>query len=69
MAKKMVSKLGDKLSKVSDSFTVYSYDNGFMFEMSGRDKSGEYKTAKIMSPTVQDVIDLVIESTEIERDD
>jgi hypothetical protein len=69
MAKKSVSKLSDKLAKVDSSFTVYSYDNGFMFEMSGRDKGGDYKTAKIMCPTVEDVIALVIESTEVERDD
>lgn len=69
MAKKTVSKLADKLAKVNDQFTVYSYDNGFMFEMSGRDKGGDYKTAKIMCPTIADVIALVNESTDLERDD
>ena len=69
MAKKPISKLGDKLDKVDQSFTVYAYDNGFMFEMSGRDKGGDYKTAKIMCPTIDDVITLVKESTDLERDD
>ena len=36
MAKKSISKISDKLAKVSDSFTVQMYDNGFMFEISGR---------------------------------
>ena len=30
-------KISDKLSKVDESFTVYMYDNGYMFDVSGRD--------------------------------
>jgi hypothetical protein len=41
-------KLNEKLEKVNDNFSVYMYDNGFMFEISGRDDSGDWCTAKIL---------------------
>jgi len=37
----------NKLAKVNESFTVYRYDNGFMIEVSGRDRNNYYKTTKI----------------------
>ena len=43
MAKKSISKIGDKLAKVNESLTINIYDNGFMFEISGRNKDGDYK--------------------------
>jgi len=49
----------NKLDKVNDSFMVYRYDNGFMFEVSGRDKNGDYKTNKIICNTEDDVLSLV----------
>jgi hypothetical protein len=69
MAKKSVSKIGDKLAKVSENFTVNMYDNGFMFEISGRDKNGDYKTVKIMVSDLSQLSALVHEATEMERDD
>jgi hypothetical protein len=48
MATKKVNKLGDKLTKCSDSLTVNIYDNGFMVEISGRDSNDDWKSAKIM---------------------
>ena len=69
MAKKQVKTISDKLSKVSESFTVNMYDNGFMIEVSGRDSDNEWKTAKIMVQTVDELLTLVKEATEIERDE
>ena len=69
MAKKSINKIGDKLAKVNESFTVNMYDNGFMFEISGRDKSGDYKTVKIMVNELAQLAALVQEATEMERDD
>ena len=68
MVKKQVSKLGDKLEKVNENYTINMYDNGFMIEVSGRDSDDEYKTAKIMVPTVEQLIELVKEAAEMERD-
>ena len=68
MVKKQVSKLSDKLEKVNENYTINMYDNGFMIEVSGRDSDDEYKTAKIMVPTVELLIELVKEAAEMERD-
>ena len=69
MAKKQVSKIGDKLEKVSENYTINMYDNGFMIEISGRDSNDEYKTAKIMVPTIEQLLELVKEAAELTRDE
>jgi len=69
MSRKSISKIGDKLAKVNESFTVNMYDNGFMFEISGRDEDGDYKSAKIMVSDLAQLAALVQEATELPRDD
>jgi hypothetical protein len=69
MAKKTISKIGDKLTKVSESFTINMYDNGFMFEISGRNKEGDYTTVKILVSEISQLIALVQEAAELERDE
>ena len=65
---KSVNKLSDKLTKVNESFTVNMYDNGFMVEAGGRNKKGDYVNAKIMCTTVDEVLSLVREACEMDRD-
>jgi len=65
---KSVNRLGDKVVKVSENFTVNMYDNGFMVEAGGRNKKGDYVTAKILCSTVDEVVSLVREACEMERD-
>jgi hypothetical protein len=65
---KQVSNLGDKLTKVNDSFTVNLYDNGFMLEVGGRTKKGDYATAKIMCSNLEQLQALVQEACTMERD-
>ena len=67
MATKKINKLSDKLDKVNESFTVNMYDNGFMIEVGGR-KDDDWKTAKIMVPTIEELIVLIKEAAEMERD-
>jgi hypothetical protein len=69
MTKKTISTIGDKLAKVSESFTVNMYDNGYLFEISGRDEDGDYKSAKIMVSNLAQLTALVQEATEMPRDD
>lgn len=64
MAKKL-----NKLTKVNESFTVYRYDNGFMIEVSGRDKENDYKTAKIMCATELELFDTIKEALSMDLDD
>lgn len=67
-AKPVVKTLGDKLAKVNENFTINMYDNGFMIEVGGRDHDEEWKTAKIMVTTVEELLALVKEATEMDRD-
>lgn len=64
MAKKL-----SKLSKVNESFSVYRYDNGFMIEVSGRDKENDYKTAKVMCATEAELFEVIKEALSMELDD
>ena len=65
---KTVNRLSDKLVKVNENFTVNMYDNGFMVEAGGRTKKGDYVSAKIMCSTVDEVLNLVREACEMDRD-
>jgi hypothetical protein len=65
---KTVNKLGDKLIKVNENFSINMYDNGFMVEAGGRNKKGDYVNAKIMCSNVDEVLSLVREACEMDRD-
>ena len=66
--KAIVSKISDKLTKINESYTVYRYDNGFMMEAGGRNKKGDYVTAKILCNTLDEVLILVKEAGEMDLD-
>jgi len=61
-------KLSDKLVKCSDSLTVNLYDNGYMVEVSGRDEESDWKNAKIMCQTLDEVFAVITEASTMERD-
>lgn len=61
-------KLSDKLNKVGDSLTVNMYDNGYMVEVSGRNKDDEWGSAKILCNTFEDLVAVIKEATEMDRD-
>jgi len=65
---KTVNRLGDKLVKVNDSFSINMYDNGFMVDVGGRNKKSDYVSAKIVCSTVDEVLSLVREACEMDRD-
>ena len=58
----------NKLHKVSESITVNRYDNGWMIEVSGRDKKEDWKTAKIMCNTEKELIEVVQEWNSMDLD-
>jgi DNA/RNA endonuclease YhcR with UshA esterase domain len=68
MATKKISKIADKLDKVNESFTVNMYDNGYMIEISGRKSEDDWGTAKIMVNTIDELVELIKEASEMERD-
>jgi hypothetical protein len=61
-------KVSDKLNKVNESFTINMYDNGFMLEISGRDSDDDWANAKIMVPTVDELVALVREVAQMTRE-
>ena len=63
-----VKSISDKLTKVSESFTINMYDNGYMVEIGGKDENDDWKTAKIMVATIEELVALVQEAAVMERD-
>jgi|TARA_R110000782_G_scaffold159295_1_gene251425 hypothetical protein len=66
--KEAITTIGTKLTSVNDQFTVNMYDNGFMFEISGRDDDDEYQTVKILCNTVDEITALIDEAADMQRD-
>jgi len=67
MASKKITKISDKLDKVNESFTINMLDNGFMIEVGGR-KDEDWKTVKLLVPTMEELIVLIKEAAEMDRD-
>lgn len=68
MAKGKTMKISDKLVKVNEDITIRMLDNGFMFEIGGRNSDDDWKTAKIVVNSVEEVVELIQEATQLERD-
>lgn len=63
MAKKL-----NKLVKVSDSFTINRYDNGFMIEIQGKTKDDDWKTSKVLCASEAELFEVVKEAITMELD-
>jgi hypothetical protein len=59
--------IASKLAKVDETMTIQMYDNGFMFEISGRDDEDDWATAKIVCANIEEVMKLVQEATTLKR--
>ena len=57
-----------KLAKVSESITINRYDNGWMVEVSGRNKKEDWATAKTLCNTEEELIALIKEYNTMEID-
>ena len=66
--KPTTKKIADKLSKVDNSFTVSMYDNGFMFEISGRDLNDDWSSVKLICENMSQLSDLIQEAATMTRD-
>ena len=60
-------KIADKLSKIDDSFTVNMHDNGFVFEISGRNEDDDWASAKILCTDTEQLHELISEATSFPR--
>ena len=57
-----------KLAKVNESITVNRYDNGWMIDIGGRDKKEDWKNAKILCNTEEELIALIKEYNSMDLD-
>ena len=60
-------KISDKLIKVDDDMTIRMYDNGFLFEINGRDEADDWAGVKILCASLDEVTTLVKEATSMDR--
>jgi hypothetical protein len=60
-------KISDKLSKVDEDMSIRMYDNGFLFEIQGRDENDDWATLKVVCASLDEVTVLVKEATQMER--
>ena len=63
-----VTKLSDKIVKRGENYTNNIYDNGFMVDVGGRNKKDDWVSAKIMVSSVDELVVLVREVVELERE-
>jgi hypothetical protein len=60
-------KISDKLAKVDEDMSIRMYDNGFLFEISGRDDNDDWTSVKILCNDLNQVTALITEATQMER--
>jgi hypothetical protein len=63
MAKKL-----SKLTKVNESITVNRYDNGWMVEISGKNKNDDWSTSKTLCNTEAELLELIKEYNTMDLD-
>ena len=57
-----MSAITDKLVKVNENFSINRYDNGFMIEVGGRDDNDDWKNAKVLCNTEDELVELIREA-------
>lgn len=58
---KGITKVSDKLTKVSECVNVYFYDNAYMVEVSGRNEEDNWVAAKLVCRDLTEVQTLLEE--------
>ena len=60
-------KISDKLTKIDEDMNIRMYDNGFLFEVNGRDDNDDWAGVKILCNSLDQVVSLITEATKMER--
>lgn len=63
----MANKHLSKLATVDEDFNVAQADNGFVVSVNGRDKNENWKSAKILCSSLDELTALIKDITEMER--
>lgn len=59
----------DKISKMGDNISITLVDNGYVFEVSGKDAEDNWKTVKIVCTSRTELDSLIDEALELDRAD
>jgi hypothetical protein len=65
---KGISKVSDKLTKVSECVNVYFYDNAYMVEVTGRDTKDDWSNIKLVCKDMDEVVQVLREVESLERE-
>jgi hypothetical protein len=68
MSKKPITKVSDKLTKVSECVNIYFYDNAYMVEVTGRDTSDDWSNIKLVCKDMDEVVKVLHEVESLERE-
>lgn len=68
MAKKTITKVSDKLTKVGECVNVYFYDNAYMVEVTGRDKNDDWSNVKLVCRDLNEVQTVLEEVESLPKD-
>lgn len=68
MAKKVITKVADKLAKVGECVNVYFYDNAYMVEASGRDSNDDWTNIKLVCRDLNEVQAVLTEIDSLPKD-
>lgn len=68
MAKKNITKVADKLTKVGECVNVYFYDNAYMVEVTGRDKNDDWSNVKLVCRDLNEVQTVLEEIDSLPKD-
>ena len=68
MPKKPITKVSDKLTKVSECVNVYFYDNAYMVEVTGRDNNDDWSNIKLVAKSLDEVVTILQEVETLERE-
>lgn len=68
MAKKPITKVSDKLAKVSECVNVYFYDNAYMVEVTGRDSKDDWSNVKLVCKDLSEVQTVLEEVESLPRE-
>ena len=59
-------KIANKLKKVNEELNIYRYDNGYAVKLSGKKNEDDWADVKIVCKTLDEVIELIKEFSEME---
>jgi hypothetical protein len=55
----LVETINNKIRKRDEDFRIYTYDNGYLIEVGGRNDEDDWVTAKVFAQTIAEVQEAV----------